>query len=399
MEQLKSYSISEETRKRCEIFTVDAASAEKFTPISLELFHYLFEVRHIDFTIYFRVDNTMIAYITPRDFSHELVKKILFARQKEYENLDICLLRKEMPLFTATMNKIRDKKIHLLMEKDPHLDRDTLRMFSNLSNASQMVVKGGINGKVALFAKEIAGQLIDNLMDSEVAIGTLSRMVNADPTLYDHSASVAMIAGVISSKLMNITKEESAKIALGGLYHDVGKTCVPCHILNKPGSFTPEEFEVMKTHTCLGYDELVDAIDKGAPIEADVARVALEHHEKFKGGGYPNNLSGRKEEKENGIHLYSRIVTIADVYSALLMKRVYKEAFSPQKALDIMRKASVESYDPIIFKPFEENVARSIKHYEMQEAKTPKDTSRIIVMDDEKRSPARSSAYHKRKSS
>lgn len=378
------YKISENTRKRCKIFELKEDEAKTFTPVSLELFHYFKDVDAIDFSIFFKLDTTMIEYIRAEEFCLEFVENILIACNKDYENLEICVYSNDIEKFNAIIDHVRNGKIQALLKKDPHLDANTLKMFSNLSKASQMVVKGGIDIKVAQQAEAVAGQLIDNLMESEIAIGTLSRMVSADPTLYDHSASVAMIAGVIASKLMKISNEESKKIALGGLYHDVGKTCVPHHILNKPGTFTPDEFEIMKTHTTLGFQELIKAIEQGAPIEQDVALVALEHHEKFKGGGYPLNKCGRKEEKDNGIHAYSRIVTIADVYSALLMKRVYKEAFSSQKALSIMEANADACYDPIIYAPFQANVKRSIRLYELMEEKLSQ-KGKIIVIDDKHR--------------
>lgn len=375
-----TYKISEATRKRCKIFELKPEDKAKFKSISLELFHYLYETKNVDFSIYFKVENTMIEYITPGDFSHELVGNILKSRNKEYGNLDICLAVNEAERFDVIIENIRNKKIHKLLQKDPHLDQQTLKLFSNLSSASQMVVKGGIDVKVASFAKETAHQMIDGLMESEVAIGTLSRMVLADPTLYDHSATVAMIAGVISKKLLKKNDEFSERVALSGLYHDVGKTCVPAHILNKPGSFTAEEFEVMKTHTTLGYEELLKAIQEGAPIDDEVALVAHQHHEKFCGGGYPNNRQGRLEEQENGIHEFARIVTIADVYSALLMKRVYKEAYEQDKALSIMRKAAEQSYDPIIFQLFDEDVSKAIAKYGSWDEEQ-KDKGRIILID------------------
>ncbi len=109
---------------------------------------------------------------------------------------------------------------------------------------------------------------------------------------------------------------------------------------------------MIKNHTSLGYDELKKAIANGAPIEENVAIVALEHHEKFKGGGYPMGKTGRLEEKDNGIHEYARIVTIADVYSALLMKRVYKEAVSHQEALAIIREGAGSQFDPAVIEAF-----------------------------------------------
>ena len=84
-----------------------------------------------------------------------------------------------------------------------------------------------------------------------------------------------------------------------------------------------------------------------------VARVALEHHERFTGKGYPYGLKGRLEEDpENGIHVYSRIISIADSYSALLMERVYKPALPAQQAIDILTKNAYENFDPDIFFPF-----------------------------------------------
>lgn len=376
----RAYKISEATRKRCNIFEIQDSERDKFAVVSLELFHYLLQIKNIDFSIYFRVGSTMIEYITPRDFSHELVNNIMKSRDKEYSDLDICVESNDLERYRTLIDNIRNKKIHQLLQKDPHLDPQTLKLFANLSSASQMVIKGGIDQKVANLAQETAGQVIDNLMDSEVAIGSLSRMVLADPTLYDHSAAVAMIAGIIAKKLLKKPKEFAERAALGGLYHDVGKTCVPSHILNKPDSFTPEEFEIMKTHTTLGYQELRTAIEQGAPIDPEVALVAYQHHEKFKGGGYPCNIHGRLEEHEDGIHEFARIVSIADVYSALLMKRVYKEAYSQEKALDIMRAASDQSYDPIIFKLFESKVTKAIKYYDIKD-NTKEDTGRIIIID------------------
>ncbi|MFW7380950.1 MAG: HD-GYP domain-containing protein [Oligoflexus sp.] len=388
----RQYVISEETRQRCHIFPLNDKNRNKFIPISLELFHYLYEVQDISFSIYFQVSEQMIEYIKASEFSHELVSKIIASRHREYENIEICVEKRHYAAFQQTIEKVRDKKIKALLSKDPSLDQKTLHLFSDLSNASQMIIKGGINRQVALEVQESASRLVDNLMESEIAIGTLSRMVLADPTLYDHSAAVAMISAVISKKILHKSRDQSQLIALGGLYHDVGKTCVPQHILNKPGKFSDEEFDVMKSHTHLGHDELMKAIEQGAPIENEVTIVALEHHEKFCGFGYPHGKAGRKEEQDNGIHEFARIVSIADVYSALLMKRVYKEAYEPEKALAIMESNADRDYDPLIFKPFVEDVSRSIAHYQSLDSQKDQDRSRIFLVDEK-------GAYRLKKSS
>ncbi len=373
----KRYTISKETRARCRIFKVSDLDIKKFQSVSLELFHYLLEVKSVDFTIYFRVDDEMIEFIDSRSFSHTLIRQIIAARNREYLNIDICVELKDFAKFEMLVNDVREKKITELIRRDPLLDARTIRSFVNLSRASQMIVRGGLNAKLADKAREAAGMLVNNLMECEVAVGTLSRMIHADPTLYDHSASVAMLSGIISRTMLGRTKEESALITQGGLYHDVGKTCVPHSLLNKPGRFTAEEFEMMKAHTTLGYEEIIRAIDHGTVIDSRVARIALEHHEKFDGRGYPEGRSGRSEEQEKGIHLYTRVVSIADVYSALLMKRVYKEAYDATEALSIMQ-SSASDYDPIIFANFEKNIQKSMLYFD---AMNKKDTGKIIMVD------------------
>jgi hypothetical protein len=119
----------------------------------------------------------------------------------------------------------------------------------------------------------------------------------------------------------------------------------------------------------------------GAQIEPECVRVAGEHHEKFAGTGYPRKRAGRLEEDaENGIHLYSRIVTIADIYSALLMKRVYKDAYEPQDAIKTMAETAANDYDPELFHNFLKTVVNSLNTYQgtMSGGK-----GRILYFDDE----------------
>lgn len=378
------YRISRSIREKFKVIPLTSKDIARLTNVGLDHFSFLKQVSSITFSVYFRVNMELLEYITPENFSHELVDKIIAARNKEYQNLDICVRTVDFAKFQNLIDTIRRKKMETLLEKDPHLDRKTMLVFADLSGASQMIVRGGISAAVAQQAKKSAGRLIDNLMDSHVAIGTLSRMVLADSTLYDHSASVAMLAGIISKNLMGLSRDDAERCARGGLYHDVGKTCVPQSVLNKPSKLTPEEFDIMKTHTTLGYDELIKAIEGGAPIEADVALVSLEHHEKFLGGGYPQGRSGRREDHVDGISLYARVVTIADVYSALLMKRVYKDAFDQKQTLEIMRGVS-KDYDPSIWTKFEKSVDRSTAHFTELDSRPPpqKSPGRIFIMDKE----------------
>jgi HD-GYP domain-containing protein (c-di-GMP phosphodiesterase class II) len=376
----KKYVLKEETRKRCHIFKLTAANRAKFVQVNSELLGYLREAASIDFSVYFRIADTMVEFMKPAEFSKELVDQIHSALLKEYDGLEICMRAVDRPRLLIMVEKVRRKKLDALIQKEPHLDRKVLEVFGNLSNASQLVVRGGINQDVAKQVESAAAFLVDNLFDSQSAIATLSRMVTHDSTLYDHSASVAMLAALIGSQHLDrpLNKKEAYLVAQCGLYHDVGKTCVPSNILNKPGKFTPEEFEVMKKHAEFGEQELMAVIQNGAPIHEIAARVAGEHHERWNGQGYPRGRKGAlSDQNPEGIHLYTRIVTIADVYSALLMKRVYKPAYEPQDAMLIMAKNAKEEYDPDIFPRFVRGVVQSLNKLETQQGR-----GRILYLDD-----------------
>lgn len=359
----KKFVIKDETRKRCQIVNFNELTSKRFSTVSLELFHFLYQVKNINFSIYFLVDDSLIEFIKPHEFKKELLDQIWNALHKEYEGIEIKLLKSDVANFQSLIDDIRTKKINALVAKTPELDRKTVDIFSNLSSASQLIVRGGLSHEVVERVKASASFLVSNLLDCELSVGTLSKMITCDPTLYDHSAAVSMIATALGGGFMKsaLSQKEVTLLTQCALYHDVGKTCVPPAVLNKPGKYTPAEFEVMKTHTNLGYEELTKSIEKGMPIDPLVALTAKEHHEKFDGSGYPDGKKGRLEDNaEQGIHLFSRIISVADVYSALLMKRAYKPSYEPLESLKIMMEMAEVHFDPIIFKSFMHGIVKSL---------------------------------------
>jgi putative two-component system response regulator len=115
--------------------------------------------------------------------------------------------------------------------------------------------------------------------------------------------------------------------------HDIGKVGIPDRILLKPGRFEPFEFEIMKTHAALGFDALIHAEQElGVSVEflSKAKLIALSHHEKWDGSGYPHGLAG------DAIPVDARLMALADVYDALISRRVYKEGMSHEKAMEIM---------------------------------------------------------------
>lgn len=133
--------------------------------------------------------------------------------------------------------------------------------------------------------------------------------------------------------------------------HDIGKVGIPDSILCKPGKLTFEEFEIMKTHTTLGYEAIVRA-ENALGIELDFLKhakdIALFHQEKWDGSGYPMGLSG------NEIPLSARLMALADVYDALISRRVYKPPFSHDEAVQIIGDGSGKHFDPRVVGVFME---------------------------------------------
>ena len=137
-----------------------------------------------------------------------------------------------------------------------------------------------------------------------------------------HVKRVAEYSKLIALK-MGIDEKKAECLRIAAMMHDVGKLLIPKEIIEKPGKLTPEEFETVKAHTIYG-DQLLSKSD-GEIIK--MARViACQHHERWDGKGYPKGLSG------NGIDLYARIVSVADVYDALSSRRAYKDPWTPTDA-------------------------------------------------------------------
>ena len=124
--------------------------------------------------------------------------------------------------------------------------------------------------------------------------------------------------------------------------HDVGKINIPDEILNKPGKLTDEEYEIMKTHTTAGKKILEKAIStvEGGSYLKEARNMAAYHHERWDGKGYPEGLHGEV------IPLAARIMSVADVFDALTSPRVYKPAFSLDKALSIIEEGRGTQFDP-----------------------------------------------------
>jgi putative two-component system response regulator len=203
---------------------------------------------------------------------------------------------------------------------------------------------------------EALHQALDNLQSMQSSIlasqrETVFRLSAAAEYKDDNTAShikrMSAYSGLLAG-LLGLPDHEVNLVLEASPMHDVGKMGVPDSILLKPGKLTPEEWEAMKRHTVIGRNILAGSDSELLQVAEG---IAYSHHERWDGTGYPDALQGE------AIPLFGRICAVADVFDALTTSRPYKQAFSNEKTLDIMRDAQVRGvhFDPKIFALFLDN--------------------------------------------
>lgn len=161
-----------------------------------------------------------------------------------------------------------------------------------------------------------------------------------------HSEKVSQLCYVIGLAL-NLNVDSLKELKLAGMYHDIGKIAIPDAILNKPSKLTAEEYEIMKSHTELGYNIL-----RAADEYSRLAEYALTHHERWDGKGYPRGLKGEE------IPLFARIINLADSYDAMTSVRAYKTKMTKDDTVKEIIKHTGHQFDPEIAKVFVEKVLK-----------------------------------------
>jgi len=157
-----------------------------------------------------------------------------------------------------------------------------------------------------------------------------------------HTQRVGMLCAMIATQL-GLPEKETELLRLAAPLHDVGKIGIPDRIFLKPGQLTPAEFEIMKSHTTIGGEILGRS---RFPILQLARQIALSHHERWDGLGYPQGHSGEM------IPLPGRIVAVADVFDALTHARPYKEAWPVEKAVTTIRQEAARHFDPKLVEVF-----------------------------------------------
>lgn len=197
---------------------------------------------------------------------------------------------------------------------------------------------------------EDCNKILSNSRNSLHLFDMLHCIRDYDDLTYIHSINVALICHTIGIWL-GYSKDDIEVLTLSGLLHDIGKLEIPESILNKPTKLTEEEYNLVKKHTLKGFQIL-----KKQDIDERIKHVALLHHERCDGSGYPNGFTNRN------ISDFSKIVAIADVYDAMTSARVYRGPLCPFEVISIFEDEGFSKYDPKFMLPFLTGIIQTYLH-------------------------------------
>ncbi|GEN35649.1 response regulator [Aneurinibacillus danicus] len=249
------------------------------------------------------------------------------------------------------LNKPIDKyelyaRVHTLLR--------TRHYYKQLAMAKQRLENEVMRRTAELQEALAALRLLNNKLEDshrEIVERLSSAAEFKDPETAAHIQRISHYCGVLA-RAMDMGEDEVNLMIHASPMHDIGKIGVPDQILLKPGKLTPEEFEKMKEHTLIGYKILSGSDSTLLKLASE---IALSHHEKYDGSGYPYGLSGEE------IPLSGRIVAVVDVFDALTSRRPYKEPYPNEKAYEIIRQGSGTHFDPKIVELFFGNLSEIVR--------------------------------------
>lgn len=206
-----------------------------------------------------------------------------------------------------------------------------------------------LNEKIEMeYLTSITTDMVKSLFRNKGAMACMAVFGKVENRFFNHCVKVSILA-VTLGKQIGLSQADMINLGVGGLLHDIGKLRIPGHILNKPGKLTPEEFEIAKEHV----HHTKEILDMNKDIPDEVYQIALEHHEKCDGSGYPAGL------KEESISIFGKIGAIADAYDAITSKNTYHNERHPSDVLKFLYSHLAKT----LFKPYLEQLIQCVGIY------------------------------------
>jgi HD-GYP domain-containing protein (c-di-GMP phosphodiesterase class II) len=264
------------------------------------------------------------------------------------------LLTSGVKLTNVYIHKLRSLGVDMVLIEDDRLDDVVIHMpiTPRTKEAAYQAVKSVrhcLETNRLIRSNELRDMLkrmISDLLCFEGILGYVSDFRGFDDFTFHHSVNTTIFA-LILGVAAGYNESKLLESGIGVLMHDVGKIRIPNATLNKIEKLTEEEFKEIQQHTNYGY-EILRQIDDFGLISA---HVALQHHERWDGSGYPRGLKG------TAIHEYARIAAIADVYEALTSKRMYRDAIEPYQAHEYIMAHSGILFEPKLINIFSQQIS------------------------------------------
>lgn len=277
----------------------------------------------IDQAIIDRAGRVLIARRTAlEDFHIEGLKKMgvgaIYIREGEEEEESRNPAAPQMP--PAVRKKYEQEKV-----KDPAKVEISESVRKRVAQGIQYLYQDTGSADFTTATRSITDDLTKAILDNEAVAVDIGALKVSDEYTFKHSVDVATMSMIVARKY-GLESKQVYEIGITGLLHDIGKSMIPNELLNKAAKLTEEEFAIMKQHSVYGYHILKDKEDLSDEVKLGV----LQHHEKTDGSGYPMQVT---EEK---ISLFARIISVVDIYDALVTERPYKKPFSPRDAVEMI---------------------------------------------------------------
>lgn len=230
-------------------------------------------------------------------------------------------IEKEAPI----ENPVIEKKYEQVKVEDRAKVRLSESVRKRVAEGVQYLYQDTNSASFVSETRNITNDLMKAITDNDAIAVDISALKISDEYTFKHSVDVATMSMIVA-KRYGFTKEQVYEIGIAGLLHDIGKSQIPNEVLNKAGKLTDEEFALMKQHTLLGYRILAEKKE----LSEDIKLGVLQHHEKTNGRGYPMGI------EEDKINVFARIISVVDIYDALVTERPYKKPFSPRDAVEMI---------------------------------------------------------------
>ncbi|WP_019120821.1 HD-GYP domain-containing protein [Brevibacillus massiliensis] len=270
-----------------------------------------------------------------------LFKKGTVVKERELEILESFKIAKVTVDELAPQKQDADGKEEV--ESLKPVDQEFIRTYKEAVQSFKKLMLHVMGGQhiPVMEVRKILASLLPIVQDHPNILMWLPQVSNEEEYVCGHSVAVGMLSFMIA-KWMKLPEKEWVQISLAGILHDIGKTRIDPKVLWKPTRLTAIEYEEMKKHTIYGYQ-----LTKGVSgLSEGVALAALQHHEREDGSGYPLGLVGNK------LHIYSKIVAVAEVYHGMCSDHLHKKAVSPYQAVEQLLKDSYGKLDPAVVHTF-----------------------------------------------